>query len=109
MKRPDRAALGLIADIGGTNIRFALTTLNGAGRVCVLEPKYFRTADFGGVIEVAQTYLSQVAEPPRCAAFALAGAVRNGQVSITNCDWDFSVDQTRDRASKRWTLRVARV
>ncbi len=25
MKRPDRAALGLIADIGGTNIRIALT------------------------------------------------------------------------------------
>lgn len=106
MKRPDQAGLGLIADIGGTNIRIALTTLNGAGRVRVLEPKYFRTADFGGVIEVAQTYLSQVAEPPRCAAFALAGAVRNGQVSITNCDWDFSVDQTREELGLEQLLAV---
>ena len=96
MKRPNRAVLGLIADIGGTNIRIALTPLNGGGPARVLEPQYFRTADFDSVIEVAQAYLAQVSQPPRCAAFALAGIVRKGQVSITNCAWDFSIQQARD-------------
>jgi glucokinase len=96
MKRAERGALGLIADIGGTNIRIALTGLNGARRARVLEPKYFRTADFGSVMEVAQAYLSQVAERPRSAAFALAGVVRNGHVSITNRAWDFSIDEVRE-------------
>ncbi len=106
MKRPHRGALGLIADIGGTNIRIALTALNGAGPVRVLEPKYFRTADFRSVLEVVQTYLSQVSEAPRCAAFALAGIVRGGQVSITNCTWDFSIDQAREELGLEQLLAV---
>jgi glucokinase len=106
MKRQHRAALGLIADIGGTNIRMALTTLNGTGPARVLEPKYFRTADFHGVIEVAQTYLSQISEPPQCAALALAGIVRGGQVSITNCAWDFSIDQVREELGLKQLLAV---
>ena len=96
MKRAERGALGLIADIGGTNVRLALTGLNGTGHARVLEPQYFRAADFGGVVEVAQAYLSRVSERPRSAAFALAGVVRNGHVSITNRPWAFSLAEVRE-------------
>jgi glucokinase len=99
MTRATADGLGLVADVGGTNVRIALTALNGSRPHRLLEPRYYRTADFTGVVDVTLNYLSQVRTQPRVAAFALAGIVRGEQVSITNCAWDFSIAEARQRLS----------
>lgn len=97
MTRSGQNGLGLVADVGGTNVRMALTALNEPGSGRLLEPRYYRTADFTGIVDVTLTYLSHVQLQPRFAAFALAGIVRGEQVSITNCAWDFSMAEACQR------------
>jgi glucokinase len=84
----------LVADIGGTNVRFGL--VSGAGRA----PGHIerlRCADFAGPAEAATRYLAQVASrreagamAPRVAAFAVATAVSGERVDLTNSAWSFT-------------------
>ena len=89
MKRPEKHELGLVADVGGTNVRFALAPVVGGELV---EPRAYRTADFAGIVEATERYLDDVhtAQRPRFGVFALAGVVRGDEVRITNGDWRFS-------------------
>lgn len=84
----------LLADIGGTNARFAWCL--GAGDA----PRDLRTLavdGYQGVAEAAAAYLADCAaahgagfEAPRSAAFAVATAVAGDQVAFTNSGWSFS-------------------
>lgn len=79
----------LIADIGGTNARFALQT--GAG-----EPRSVRVlqaADFPNLKDAAAAYLADIKPPsrPRQAAIAVASPVTGDRVEFTNSPWSFSV------------------
>jgi glucokinase len=88
----------LIADIGGTNVRFALVQ---PGR----DPwavERFRCADFSGPAEAAQAYFARLAARgeecvPRRAAFAVACPVTDDRVHLTNLAWAFSIADTRAR------------
>lgn len=85
--------VALIADIGGTNVRFALVA--GAG-----EPEHARTyacADFPGPAEAARAYLEAVAPGAdlRRAAFAVASPVTGDRVDLTNSAWSFSIKAVR--------------
>jgi glucokinase len=86
---------GLIADIGGTNARFALVAPGGHD---ALEPQVFSCADFSCPTEAARAYLSRVApaERPTRAAFAVASAVLGDEVQMTNHAWRFSVNAVRN-------------
>jgi glucokinase len=82
----------LLADIGGTNARFALETGPGEiGRVRV-----YPGADYPGVAEVIAQYLkdTKVARVNH-AAIAIANPVDGDQVRMTNHDWAFSIEATR--------------
>ena len=46
--------IGLVADVGGTHVRFALAPLNGALDRMVVEPRQYRAAAFTGIIEAAK-------------------------------------------------------
>ena len=82
----------LVADVGGSNARFAWET---AGRV-----EHVRTlavADHAGLAEAARSYLTWLERelagayrPPAAAAFAVAAAVSGDWVEITNSGWSFS-------------------
>jgi glucokinase len=89
--------IGLVADVGGTNVRFALAPLHGALDRMVLEPRQYRAAAFPGIIEAAKAYLNEVAPAaqPRTGVFALAGVVRGDDIKITNGDWRFHVAVAR--------------
>lgn len=84
-------SLNLIADVGGTNARFALVEKGSlaARRVDVL-----RCADFPSPVEAVETYLQQN-DSPRIdrAVFALATPITGKVVMMTNSHWQFSVDQ----------------
>jgi len=83
----------LLADIGGTNARFALERAPGqVERIetlpCALYPRF---------VDAVNAYLAAQAagEQIRHAAIAIANPVVDDQVSMTNHDWQFSISQAR--------------
>ncbi|EKV30553.1 Glucokinase [Caenispirillum salinarum AK4] len=92
---PARPGLGLIADIGGTNARFALVDDAGA----TLSPRTLLCADYDGPAEAAEAYLREIEahQPVNRGAFCAACPVLGDRVKLTNNPWDFSVDAVRRR------------
>jgi glucokinase len=80
------ATLGLVADIGGTNVRFALVDARGRLRAV----RTFAVADFPGPAAAARAYLTAVDARPHLAAFAVASPVLGDRVTLTNHPWSFS-------------------
>jgi glucokinase len=77
----------LLADIGGTNARFALMDRGGVGAI-----RHMRVADFpgkNGAMDALAAFLSSEAraEPPGSALFGVAGTIQNNRVAFTNSDW----------------------
>lgn len=79
----------LVADIGGTNARFAVADY-ADGLVTVHDVQNFRAEDFETVRDAASAYLQSVSLKPKRACFAAAGPVVNGEVSFTNSHWHLS-------------------
>lgn len=71
----------LLADIGGTNARFAFT--DGAGHT---PPVSLPLAGFTGVAPMVAAVLAG-RPPPAAALFAVAGPVRDNAVRLTNRGW----------------------
>jgi glucokinase len=81
----------LIADIGGTNVRFAL-----ARRDDISDIKVFACNDYATPADAAQAYLSGVKGKPETGAFAIASPLDGSdKVEMTNHIWAFSIDATR--------------
>lgn len=79
--------LGLIADIGATNARFALSE-GGEYR----EERVFKCVDYPRLEDAAQAYLDQLGGPHVTGgALAVAGPVTDDLVSMTNHPWSFSI------------------
>ncbi|MFA7430952.1 MAG: glucokinase [Rhodospirillaceae bacterium] len=97
------AGPGLIADIGGTNARFALADHRGGWS----DELSLRCADFAGPAEAVRAYLEAVRPPapPTTGAFCVASPVLADTITLTNNPWQFSVDGTR-RALRLERLRV---
>jgi glucokinase len=80
----------LIADIGGTNARFALVGADGRPH----DEQRLLVADFPGPVEAARAYLGE--RKVRDAVFAVATPVHSDRVALTNSPWVFSVRATRE-------------
>jgi glucokinase len=81
--------LALVADIGGTNARFALADI-GQGM-----PRFFRqetlpTADYASLPHAAEAYLAKHGMKPLMASFAVACPVNGDEIRLTNRAWAFS-------------------
>lgn len=85
----------MIADIGGTNARFALVSPEGVPG----EPMVMRCADHAGPAEAAEAFLRTAGGGirPARAAFAVACPVTGDSVDLTNSAWHFSIAQVRAR------------
>lgn len=83
------STLALVADIGGTNARFALTDLT-APNVELHEAQSLRNADFASIQHAIEHYLSGVDAKPSRAALAVASPVGNDEIRLTNRAWSFS-------------------
>lgn len=85
----------LIADIGGTNARFAL--VDPAAPVAgVLHARTLCNADFASLQHAARHYLDSVDAQPRRAAIAVASPVDADEIRLTNRAWSFSRSELRD-------------
>lgn len=82
----------LIADIGGTNARFALLD---ADRRFYAE-RILACADFSSLTAATEAYLAEVAAPrPQRAAMAVATPVAGDRIRFTNNHWSFSTEVVR--------------
>jgi glucokinase len=82
----------LLADIGGTNARFALETAPGE----IAQIRVYPGADYPGIAEVMQQYLKDIkVGRVNHAAIAIANPVDGDHVKMTNHDWSFSIEATR--------------
>lgn len=78
----------LVADIGGTKTRIALSE---AGRVLPDTVQVFQNDNFDGIAEVLRQYLSgQLPGAISQAIVAVAGPVSENSVQMTNRDWSIS-------------------
>ncbi len=85
----------LVADIGGTNARFALVGEDGSvGDIQVLACR-----DYADPAAAASAYLAEVRPKaaPRRGALGVASAVSGDRVELTNSAWSFSIEETRRR------------
>ncbi len=93
-RQADLARPWLVADIGGTNARFGWLAEGASG---VAHVATLSVAEHAGPAEAARAYLAQLALTlgaeavvPRAAALAVATAVGQDQVALTNSGWAFS-------------------
>lgn len=78
----------LIADIGGTNARFALATKEKVGFTNAMT---LQCADFTSSTEAIRHYLEKVGAPsPAVVCLAAAGPVVDESISVTNNHWTLS-------------------
>lgn len=93
MSAPVSVPVGLIADIGGTNARFALCR---PGKEAY-EERSLSCACFPGPVEAAETYLAsvQLVVRPTIGAFAVASPITGDIVTMTNHPWQFSIEGIR--------------
>ncbi|VVE54377.1 Glucokinase [Pandoraea communis] len=90
---PHMSGPRLLADIGGTNARFALEIAPGD----LVEIRDYACDDYPGVPEVIRAYLDEAdhAEPVLHAAIAIANPIEGDEIRMTNRDWHFSIEATR--------------
>ena len=79
---------GLIADIGGTHVRFA-TADPKTGAPDIASLKITATKDHSDITAAARSYLTErkLDAPPRAIVFAVAGPVTHGEIKLTNAGW----------------------
>lgn len=93
---PTMTSLALVADVGGTNARFALTDLS-APTPQLLQAQSLRNADYASLQHAAEHYLSDVHGTPRHAAIAVACPVNTDEIRLTNRAWSFSRRELQQR------------
>mgnify|MGYP005814727017 CR=1 FL=1 len=84
----------LVADIGGTNARFALARAAGGG-IKVDRPSVLQTSDYPTLEKALGVFLAdksaRVDMVSVCAAGPVTGEGANAHIHMTNCPWDVSV------------------
>ncbi|VAW08216.1 Glucokinase [hydrothermal vent metagenome] len=80
----------LVADIGGTNARFALAARD-KDRIITRDSQTFRAEDFETIRDAADAYLEAVTAKPKAACFAVAGPVSDDVIDFTNSPWVLEV------------------
>ncbi|MCP2679480.1 glucokinase [Maricaulaceae bacterium NA33B04] len=84
----------LVADIGGTNARFAIARGSAAKGFTLDQIQRFRNEDFEHLRDAAQAYLQTCHGPrPKAACFAVAAPVAPGRIRLTNSSWKLDRDE----------------
>lgn len=86
----------LIADVGGTNARFALADTTRQAPLLADAIRRYRVADFPSLETAAARYLEETGATPRRAVLAIAGRIEAGEVRATNSPWRIVAAELRD-------------
>jgi glucokinase len=90
--------LRLLADIGGTNARFALCE-----GLQIRDERQLRCDDYPNLDQAITHYLNSIGEqrPVQEAALDIAAPLTGDQISMTNHSWRFSVSELRQKMNWR--------
>ena len=92
----------LVADIGGTNARLAVATIDASGQAGIDAFAAFRCADFADFDTLLDGYLRALpVARPAFACFAIAGPIRNEVGRLTNSGWDLDTQALAQRFNFR--------
>lgn len=97
MSSPDQTQCVLLADIGGTNARFALADLGADNPFLIESARVYRVAEFPSLADAARHYLNETGSKVRHGVFAVAGRVDGDEARITNHPWVIQVPRLRSR------------
>lgn len=86
----------LVADVGGTHARFALTELGTGGALTLIDVQKLKTADHAGPAEAIVAYLDGRPMPEHV-ALAVATPITGDEVRLTNAAWAFSQEGLKTR------------
>lgn len=84
----------LVADIGGTNARFAIARADADG-VLLSGKQSLRVRDFDTPVAAARAYLQSISATPRNGAFAMAAPITDDRVEFTNSPWRLDIAAAR--------------
>ncbi len=84
----------LVADIGGTNARFAIAEA-GPKSISIRRVEVIRAAEFKTARDAVGAYLNLVGEKPRRACFAAAAPILGDVVDFTNSPWRLAKDEIK--------------
>lgn len=91
---PNGPYLHLLADVGGTNARFALEHASGQFDMI----RVLACTDYTEFADAVEAYLAECGNPDvHHAAVAIANPVQGDYVKMTNHHWAFSIEATRRR------------
>ena len=89
------SGLALLADIGGTNVRFALAEPTAAVPLQGDSVRQYEVADFPNLHDAGLHYLAEMHAPqPASGVFAVAGRIDGDAARITNHPWVISCRDT---------------
>ena len=84
----------LVADIGGTNARFAIARGSVSRGFDLDQVRRLKNEDFEHLRDAAMAYLESCeGDRPGRACFAVASPIRAGRVQLTNATWSFRPDE----------------
>jgi glucokinase len=82
----------LVADIGGTNARFAISDREGT----LQELRVLHAANFPKIDEAIAAYFAELKRPrPKQACFAVACPAKGVEIKLTNSSWRFVKEELR--------------
>ena len=85
-----------VADIGGTNARFATAELDGRKVLSVSEPATLRTSHVSTLGDAWKVFVGKLGgEAPDALGLAFAGPVDDARIKLTNNDWKIDRDELR--------------
>jgi len=86
----------LLADVGGTNVRFALADMASSSPLRTDSIRRYRVAECATFADAARGYLREIGARPTRGVFAAAGPVTGDEVRMTNHPWLLSRPRLRD-------------
>lgn len=82
----------LVADLGGTNARFAIVKDQDIGEI-----RSFLTSDFQDICALINEYLRHTSIQPTDCILSIAGPVKGGRASLTNADLEIETSVLMER------------
>ena len=82
----------LLADVGGTNVRFAILAGDTLGAIT-----HMVVADYASFGDAIAAFLTKQSKPNLSAVLGVAGAVEDGRCVLTNSSWVVDATELRDR------------
>ncbi|HEY4145139.1 glucokinase [Pinirhizobacter sp.] len=97
----------LLADLGGTNVRFGIAHPDEDRPLIQESIRRYHVKDYGSLADAAKQYFKETGHPAQRAIIAAAGRIDNGEtVKVTNNPWAISAKALAKELDLEWVHLV---